>query len=447
MKPYNHMENVMEEGHSSDALTLPHSERNSPWKALSLINLHCERLLNEEDVEMPSFSLGLSSSRGGHSNGTFTTAAPGVKEGGVTEGPLAPSLQLCEGQKSPTSVCTFEDLKGSCDEVVSDAVEGCSRKTETADLLKSGVNKSMDLIQRCPFNLNARLTENALQQKHIPICFSTQITPSSSSMEDRNNPKPAEILDHNANVTFPTEQPCKSQLPPAGADLSLISNTTESNQLISAQAHKLERRHPTNEENEAAADNSTSPRLDLLTATAPERRRERNDEKDEPCTNKCRPKTQRKQPHPSRSADIQDPGFQGVAFRIEAELDDNREQCRLLITSKYSKELCQTGRKPKLRTRTSQRLAKTSSSDEENDQMAHKGKICASCCTRKTPMWRDAENGTPLCNACGIRYKKYRVRCVKCWLIPRKEGNSSLLCMRCGNCVKLTSSAQRKHPI
>uniref|UniRef100_A0A3Q2FG80 Zinc finger GATA like protein 1 n=1 Tax=Cyprinodon variegatus TaxID=28743 RepID=A0A3Q2FG80_CYPVA len=313
---------------------------------------------------MPSFSLGLSSSRGDHSNGTFTTAAAGLKEGGVTEGPLAPSLQLCEGQKSPTSVCTFEDLKGSCDEVVSDTVEGCNRKTETADLLKSGVNKSIDLIQRCPFNLNARLTENSLQQKHIPICFSTQFTPSSSSMEDRNNPKPAEILDHNANVTFPTEQPCKSQLPPAGADLSLISNTTESHQLISAQAHKLERRHRANEENEAAADNSTSPRLDLLTATAPERRRERNDEKDQPC-------------------------FQGVAFRIE-------------------------------------------------------GKICASCCTRKTPMWRDAEDGTPLCNACGIRYKKYRVRCVKCWLIPRKEGNSSLLCMRCGNCVKLTSSAHQR---
>lgn len=29
--------------------------------------------------------------------------------------------------------------------------------------------------------------------------------------------------------------------------------------------------------------------------------------------------------------------------------------------------------------------------------------MCASCCTRKTPMWRDAEDGTPLCNACGIR--------------------------------------------
>lgn len=31
-------------------------------------------------------------------------------------------------------------------------------------------------------------------------------------------------------------------------------------------------------------------------------------------------------------------------------------------------------------------------------------KICASCCTTKTPLWRDAEDGTPLCNACGIRW-------------------------------------------
>ena len=31
------------------------------------------------------------------------------------------------------------------------------------------------------------------------------------------------------------------------------------------------------------------------------------------------------------------------------------------------------------------------------------GKQCASCCNKKTPLWRDAEDGTPLCNACGIR--------------------------------------------
>ena len=34
-------------------------------------------------------------------------------------------------------------------------------------------------------------------------------------------------------------------------------------------------------------------------------------------------------------------------------------------------------------------------------------KTCASCKTKKTPLWRDSEDGTPYCNACGIRYKKY----------------------------------------
>ena len=56
---------------------------------------------------------------------------------------------------------------------------------------------------------------------------------------------------------------------------------------------------------------------------------------------------------------------------------------------------------------------------------------CASCGTKKTPLWRDAEDGTPLCNACGIRYKKYHVRCASCWYIPRKEEKSSVSCPTC----------------
>ena len=59
-------------------------------------------------------------------------------------------------------------------------------------------------------------------------------------------------------------------------------------------------------------------------------------------------------------------------------------------------------------------------------------KECASCGTEKTPLWRDADDGTPLCNACGIRYKKYNIRCLRCWYIPRKEENRSTLCPGCG---------------
>lgn len=63
-----------------------------------------------------------------------------------------------------------------------------------------------------------------------------------------------------------------------------------------------------------------------------------------------------------------------------------------------------------------------------------KTKTCASCKTKKTPLWRDSEDGTPYCNACGIRFKKYRFRCSSCSYIPRKdEREVSKLCCVCGS--------------
>lgn len=60
-----------------------------------------------------------------------------------------------------------------------------------------------------------------------------------------------------------------------------------------------------------------------------------------------------------------------------------------------------------------------------------KVKICASCKTRKTPLWRDSEDGTPYCNACGIRFKKYHVRCSSCLYIPRKDEKTGNVCCVC----------------
>ncbi|KAH7977540.1 hypothetical protein HPB49_002192 [Dermacentor silvarum] len=59
-------------------------------------------------------------------------------------------------------------------------------------------------------------------------------------------------------------------------------------------------------------------------------------------------------------------------------------------------------------------------------------KQCASCATKLTPVWRDAKDGTPLCNACGIRYNKYKVRCTRCWHIPKKNDHTRMTCKECG---------------
>ncbi|KAG1934209.1 GATA-type zinc finger protein 1 isoform X2 [Pimephales promelas] len=146
-------------------------------------------------------------------------------------------------------------------------------------------------------------------------------------------------------------------------------------------------------------------------------------------------RTRRKQPRPARSPDPQDPDVQGVTFSMCPELDIDTDQSRLIITSNYSEEIRRLRRSRSSRCR-SLHTGQRSSSEEESDSCQSRSKVCASCCTRKTPLWRDAEDGTPLCNACGIRYKKYRVRCQQCWNIPKKEANTSQ-CQKCGDVLKL----------
>lgn len=70
------------------------------------------------------------------------------------------------------------------------------------------------------------------------------------------------------------------------------------------------------------------------------------------------------------------------------------------------------------------------SSSGNNNSGSGGNKECASCGTRKTPVWRDA-GATPLCNACGIRFKKSLARCRHCDYVPR--GSEKLVpCSRCG---------------
>uniref|UniRef100_A0A3Q2QGU4 Zinc finger GATA like protein 1 n=1 Tax=Fundulus heteroclitus TaxID=8078 RepID=A0A3Q2QGU4_FUNHE len=381
--PYSQGENGTEEGPGGggggdDASTSrdPRGDWTSPWTVLSLINLHCERLLHDRDAIEPGFSLGLSASAASHLNAAF--AAAGVTAGGSTRDGLG-GLQLCEGQKSPLSTGAADTFRAGRS---GGALEGggpphaaeeraplteASHERSSAETLwpppgykeTSSDDKQLESNQEgdtgCLFT-----GKHHLQQAHPPGgSASTQITFSSAHMERIDGLK----LDHNANITWST------QLTPR-----LLSSQPGSVISDAAGVHRSPKASASKPECFPLEVNHTTAEHSLSSATSPELWR-----------------TRRKQPHPSRSADVHDPDFQGVFFRIDAELDDSRER------------------------------------------------FCASCCTRKTPMWRDAEDGTPLCNACGIRYKKYRVRCVKCWHIPRKEGNSNSLCIRCGNFVRLTS--------
>ncbi|KAM3845659.1 GATA-type zinc finger protein 1 [Vipera latastei] len=147
----------------------------------------------------------------------------------------------------------------------------------------------------------------------------------------------------------------------------------------------------------------------------------------------------RKQPKPRRSYDALDPNFQGVTLHMKLCLCQScSEGCRLIINPQFSSG--------KFRKRSGVPLAeecKAASSEEEGFVPAHRNKRCASCKTRKTPLWRDAEDGTPLCNACGIRYKKYRIRCFHCWSIPKHGGKPYPHCSNCGGKLGVVAAQQK----
>lgn len=59
-------------------------------------------------------------------------------------------------------------------------------------------------------------------------------------------------------------------------------------------------------------------------------------------------------------------------------------------------------------------------------------KSCSSCGTKKTPYWREGwEPSVVLCNACGIRYQKYKKYCTRCVAIARKDDKGRLHCPEC----------------
>ncbi|XP_028678636.1 GATA-type zinc finger protein 1 [Erpetoichthys calabaricus] len=158
------------------------------------------------------------------------------------------------------------------------------------------------------------------------------------------------------------------------------------------------------------------------------------------------PRKPRKQQKPMKSAKSWDPDFRGVTITMQmvpsSETPDNYQ---LLITPQYSAELLNLTKKTRgSKSRLAADNGRTSSSEEDADPLyPNKNKVCASCSTRKTPLWRDAEDGTPLCNACGIRYKKYRVRCFRCWHIPKKDGNSNFKCLKCGDLLRVSSNRRK----
>lgn len=369
ISPYNQMKKMKEESHSSKVTTLvePQLERNSPWKVLSLINLQCERLLHHSDIEESDPSSLSSTAKLGHSIDKASTATVDVTDQRVggdcvsVECTLRPSLLIYERQEISSS--PVEDVIRDCSRGASSYKPQCSQPAEKTDTVRpelvdknataSSQPQHRDKISFDQDTLNVPFSKNALEQTQIPnASLNIQLTFNSNEDASVALSKPALTLDHNANLALTSEPPCDTQLPPLSSVLpssqstSLLFNSTDNCNSLSKQDDTITASKP--ECPHAPIEEKSSPVAQLRSSsyngeTNPSPSATTNPEPSPVqmrgiaplSTQQWRTKTPRKQPHPSRSADIQDPDFQGVTFRMDTELDDSSKQCRLLITSKY----------------------------------------------------------------------------------------------------------------
>ncbi|XP_041618096.1 GATA-type zinc finger protein 1 isoform X3 [Vulpes lagopus] len=99
----------------------------------------------------------------------------------------------------------------------------------------------------------------------------------------------------------------------------------------------------------------------------------------------------RKQSKPHQGAEKVDPRFEGVTLKFQIKPDSS-----LQIIPSYSLACGSRAQAPS---------TGPAGGPEVNSGggEALGPRCCASCRTQRTPLWRDAEDGTPLCNACGTR--------------------------------------------
>ncbi|XP_026789047.3 GATA-type zinc finger protein 1 isoform X1 [Pangasianodon hypophthalmus] len=407
---------------------------SSPWEVMSLINLQCERLLHSggthgEEEESQTQKTKTDTKSEDRDVTREWSSFPSTGSASI----VSMRTDTMEHAMESDVCCSVPHIIDPTDHL---AIQSTSENSESAAI--KAVEDLAELISKT--TEDSLLSSRVMSEERTDHCFLVE-----TSVLPLDLTKKVEICEHSiengegvnemASVSSISEAPQSPEISSVDFTSSLVAEKYEDSCFSFNEGEKAEC--------ESALVSETPPsRADVNNNLEDETLQEAEKTSTQPGWGNRR-RTPRKQAHPARSADLQDPGLQGVTFSMHTQLDHSTDQCRLLITSNYSK-LCRRGRRSRsCRSRSLQNSQRTSSSEEESDSASLCKKICASCCTRKTPLWRDAEDGTPLCNACGIRYKKYRVRCLQCWNIPRKEASSNSKCLKCGDLLQLASQSKR----
>lgn len=346
---YNHM-NVKDQ--SQDSRTSPHAEGHSPWKVLSLINLQCKRLLHHSDAEehdpnpLSSSSL-LKTQRLSKATAEVTNEDV-LCDSSSSEFTFRPSVLKYEREEIPSCISRVSSLQLQS-----------TAKHETIFMEETANDSSQfhhEEEKEDKFSRNRQSEGNRehfsseegtehLHSKNIakitkPPSYD-HVTSNSNVKEDIILMKPELTLDCNANLSLLTEATSNAYLQSLHITRPSSPSGIASSCILIAEHHLLVEPGDSHQEITGDLPGHRSPISSTQTEPSEHGQSESGlgpglkEDADPPATWPWRTKTPRKQPHPSRSVDIHDPDLQGVMFRMDPELDDSKEQCRLLITSEY----------------------------------------------------------------------------------------------------------------
>lgn len=360
--------NVMDQ--SQPSKTTP--ESHSPWTVLSLINLQCKRLLHHRDAEEYRPSSLLSSSPLPIDQLSKVEAKVTDQEGGsdCSSSVLSfrPSVLKCEREELASCVSADEVMIGTG---VGSNPQVCGKESREDSPQSESTGKHVKANDSSPFHheekkedkfstnsqsgwngeqaeetlsseeVTEHLTSEDISTKTKPThneFFNHHLTFSSNVEAVLSLIKPDFPLDCNANLSLPIE----------GTREPHLESLRGSSPSSPSAAHpwiNTDEGHPPIEQDDShqevtgalpvqqISNTQTNPpkHVDSKLELGPGEKKAAAGAATQP----WRTKTPRKQPHPSRSVNIHDPDLQGVMFRMDPELDDSKEQCRLLITSEY----------------------------------------------------------------------------------------------------------------
>lgn len=301
---------------------------SSPWEVMSLINLQCERLLHsgemhgDEDLQTRETKMYTASEDGVVSQewSSFTSAVS-ISAVSLRDDAVEQAMETDVSCSVPHIIEPTDDLSIQSSSENSDCITIQTVEDLTELISKTTEDRSLSSSVMSEETADCFLAETSM----LPLDLTKKVEVCEHTTEN------GEWVNEMASVSSISEVPQSPEISSVDFTSSLVAEKYEDSCFSFKEGE--------NAECEGSLAFQTPPsRMDLNNNLVDEQLQEAEKTR---VTHSAQPRwcnqrrTPRKQAHPARSADLQDPGLQGVTFSMHAELGRSTEECHLLITSNY----------------------------------------------------------------------------------------------------------------